>query len=237
MAELEYPKIDTLYERDDKHFVIVGKLKREEFGIIKKWSITEKVHGINARVTLYEDGKLKYGGRTDDAEILPEFHDYMMKTFTQERMKAVFWFHQHNDGGLSEIPKVVTIYGEGYGPHVISGSGKYRKDLSFRLFDCIVESKSGKWWLARNNLEDVASKLGIKCVPILGTIEKLPASIRDIELLFLGDSSGSVVAAEDCGQNDVRPEGIIAKCEPTLFNSKGYRVMWKLKFKDFTKGT
>jgi len=161
----------------------------------------------------------------------------MCKTFTPERMKAAFWIHPE-DGGPIKIPKSATIYGEGYGPHMMPGSGKYREDVSFRLFDCLVETESGKWWLERHNLEDVARKLGIKCVPILGIIEDLPKSSRDVDLLFSLFSRGlvsSIVAEEDCGKKDVTPEGVIAKCEPTLLNSKGYRVMWKLKLKDFKK--
>ena len=110
MTGLEYPKIDTLYERDGEHFVIAGKLRRQEFGNIKIWSVTEKVHGINSRVPLYENGVVVYGGKTDDAEIMPEIYDYMSKKFTQERMKAAFWVNPRREGPM-EIPKSATIYG------------------------------------------------------------------------------------------------------------------------------
>lgn len=224
MAGLEYPKIDTLYDRDDK-YIIVGKLRRQEFGNIKRWSITEKIHGTNTRVTLFENGEVFYGGKTDNAIIIPELLDYLKKTFTQEKMEVIFWLPNE------PIPKSVTIYGEGYGPRIVPGSGAYRKDVSFRLFDCLVISE-GNWWLERKNLEDVAIKLGIKCVPILGVIDFLPEDILQIEKIFL-DNRNRLVAVEEDGLASMTPEGIIAKTDELLFNRKGERVMWKLKIKDF----
>ena len=52
MVGLEYPKIDTLYDRDGR-YVNTWRLRRPEFGIINRWSITEKIHGMNTRATLF----------------------------------------------------------------------------------------------------------------------------------------------------------------------------------------
>lgn len=229
MTGLEYPKIDTLYDRDGK-YVIVGKLRRPEFGIIKRWSLTEKIHGMNTRVTLFDNGDVIYGGKTDDAIIPQELLDYLKKTFTPEKMKEVFWLSD------KPKPKSATIYGEGYGPKIVAGSGKYRKDISFRLFDSLIIGDSGNWWLERNNLEDIARKLGINCVPILGTIDFLPESPEDIKRIFLDDmNKNRLVAIEEGGMVDMIPEGIVAITEVPLFNKKGDRVVWKLKMKDFKR--
>ena len=227
MAGTEYPKIDTLYDRGEGHFVIVGKLRRPEFGNIKRWSITEKLHGRNTRVSLFNngiDGIVDYGGKTDEAEMPSELLEYLRKIFTVEKMKAAFWIDP------LKIPQSVTVYGEGYGPGMVPGSGVYRKDVSFRLFDCIIDS----WWLERPNLENVAEKLGIKCVPILGTIEDLPKSADEIECIFRNNKN-RLVAIEEGGLEAMIPEGIVAKSEQMLFNRKGQRVMWKLKRKDFKR--
>lgn len=226
MTGLEYPKIDTLYDRDGK-YIIVGKLRRQEFGNIKRWSITEKIHGTNTRVTLFDNGEVVYGGKTDNAIILPELLEYLKKTFTQEKMEATFWLPNE------PIPKSATIYGEGYGPRIVPGSGAYRKDVSFRLFDCLVISE-GNWWLERKDLEDVAMKLGIKCVPILGIIDFLPVDRLQIENIFL-DNRNRLVAIEEDGLVSMAPEGIVAKTDELLFNRKGERIIWKLKIKDFKK--
>lgn len=233
MAGTEYPKIDTLYDRDERHRVIVGKLRRPEFAIIKRYSVTEKLNGRNTRVSLFNnglDGIVDYGGKTDEADMPPELLEYLRKTFTVEKMRAAFWIDP------LKIPQRVTIYGEGYGPNMTHGSGIYRKDVSFRLFDCLVDT----WWLERANLENVAMKLEIKCVPILGIIDFLPTDASQIERLFL-DNINRLVAVEESEGNknndigNIRPEGIVAKSDPLLFNRKGERVMWKLKIKDFKK--
>lgn len=227
MARLEYPKIDTLYDRDGK-YIIIGKLRRQEFGNIKRWSITEKIHGMNTRTTLFDNGQVVYGGKTDDAIMPPELLEYLEKTFTPEKMKAVFWLSNE------PIPKSATIYGEGYGPEIKPESRVYRKDVSFRLFDCLVQSETGNWWLERKDLEDIARKLGIKCVPILGVIDFLPVDSSQIEKIFL-DNRNRLVAIEEDGMVHMVPEGIVAKTDELLFNRKGERVMWKLKIKDFKK--
>lgn len=225
MMDREYPKIDTLYNRDDRHFVIAGQLRRREFGIIKGWYLTEKIHGINTRATLFDNGEIEYGGKTDNAKILPELLEYLKRTFTPEVLKAALWLPNKT------LPKAATIYGEGYGPKMMPGSGKYRKDVSFRLFDCLIEGTDGSWWLERVDLEDVARKLGIKCVPIIGYIDRLPETAQDLYMIL----SESVVAREDGGIENSIPEGVVAKSEPPLFNKKGERVMWKLKLNDFKK--
>lgn len=232
MSGLEYPKIDTLYDRKFERFVDVNRLRRPEFGNIKRWSVTEKIHGTNTRVTLFCNGEVLYGGRTDDAEMSPDLIEYLEKTFTPEKMKKTFWLPNE------PIPKSATIYGEGYGPKIVPGSGIYRKDVSFRLFDCLVQSESGNWWLERKNLEDVARKLGIKCVPLLAIIDSLPVSVREIQHIFI-DHRDRTVVVEDGGQVEFasKGEGIVARTEPLLFNRRGERVMWKLKIKDFEKKT
>lgn len=227
MAGTEYSKIETLYDRDGGHFVIVGKLRRPEFGNIKIWSITEKLHGRNTRISLYDNGVVDYGGKTDEAEMPPELLEYLKETFPVEKMKVALWLPN------KPIPKQVTIYGEAYGPGMVPGSGLYRKDISFRLFDCLIDV----YWLGRNNLEDVARKLGIKCVPLLGIIDFLPTNVNEIEYL-LERNKQNLVAIEEGGSESVRSEGIVAKSEPMVFYREGEklkRAMWKLKIKDFKK--
>lgn len=224
MMSRRYPKIDTLYNRDDRHFVITGQLRRREFGIIKGWHLTEKIHGINTRVTLFDNGKVEYGGKTDDAIILPELLEYLKRTFPPEVLKAALWLPD------KELPTAATIYGEGYGPKMMPGSGKYRKDVSFRLFDCLIEGIDGSWWLERDNIEDVARKLGIKTVPIIGYIDRLPETAQDLNMIL----RESVVAREESG-TDAEPEGVVAKTDPLVYDKKGNILMWKLKMKDFKK--
>ena len=145
-------------------------------------------------------------------------------------MKHAFWLAN------KPVPKSATIYGEGYGPKTVAGSGKYRKDVSFRLFDSLVKDDNADWWLERKNLEIVARKLGIKCVPILGTIDFFPTSVEDLQKIFIDSNNRNrLVAIEEGGMVDMIPEGIVAMTDPPLTNRKGERVIWKLKIKDFKK--
>lgn len=231
MADLEYPKIDTLYNRDGERFVNVSRLRRREFAMIKRWYITEKIHGTNTRITLFDNGEVVYGGRTDEAEMPQKLLDYLTEIFTPEKMKKVFWLPNKS------VPKSVTIYGEGYGPGIVPGSGVYRSDVAFRLFDCLVKGDDGNWWLERHSLEDIAKKLGIKCVPLLGVIDFLPMCVEEVKRIFI-DNRDRMTVVEDGGQVEFVSdgEGIIAKPYPELlFNRKGERIMWKLKIKDFER--
>jgi len=170
MSGLEYPKLDTLYDRDEATFRVLNKVRRKEFETINLWEITEKINGRNTRVTLFDDEEIIYGGKTDDADIPTPLIKYLMDTFTLDKMKATFWRNYPEE----EPPKSVTLYGEGYGAKMASGSGMYRNNgVSFRLFDVLVGGENG-WWLERVNMEDVATKLGIRCVPLLGTLEIAP---------------------------------------------------------------
>ena len=58
----------------------------------------------------------------------------------------------------------MCLYGEGYGAR-IQGGGNYNPNgVDFVLFDILI----GEWWLQRKDVEDVATKLGITVVPIIG---------------------------------------------------------------------
>lgn len=214
----EYPKIETLYNRDEKTFgVITDKLRLAEFGNIRRWHITEKVDGTNVRVCLSSDGNVSFYGRTDNADMHINLKEYLQKTFLAEKLLAAFDNAKETE---------VVLFGEGYGAKIQKG-GSYRKGMSFRLFDVSV----GRWWLEPAAIADVAAKLNILTVPYLGEIENFPRSADDLKTL-LGNDGKSTVAIQD-GGTGVRAEGIVARTSPMLFTRRGERLMWKLKFRDF----
>ncbi len=214
--DTEYPKIETLYDRDEGHKVVMGKLRLAEFAIPRQWAITEKIDGTNIRVSIAEDGTVSYGGKADTAQIPAKFVAYVVATLPAEKVLAAF---PERDG------EPVVIYGEGYGAGIQKG-GIYRKDMALRIFDVLV----GPWWLEPANVADVAEKLGILTVPQLGTIDTLPASIGDLRDILAG---GWTKVAEG-GSGDYA-EGIVARTVPLLLTRKGERLMWKLKVRDFAK--
>jgi len=214
---IEYQKIETVYNRDDKtHRVKVGELRMPEFGNIKLWTITEKVDGTNVRICLSPDGSVFYGGRTDNAQMPVQLLNYLKEAFSADKLANAFEGPRDYD---------VILFGEGYGEKIQKGGGLYRKGVSFRLFDVLI----GEWWLELDSISDIANKLGIRTVPILGRIDSLPASLDALEILT---HNQSMVAVEDGGVGCVA-EGIVARTSPLLFTRKGERLLWKLKFRDF----
>lgn len=227
---MKYPKIKTLFRRDPKtHKIIVGDFEAEAFRHIPMWQITEKVHGVNTRVVLYEDGGYAFLDRAGKGKLPALLLDHLCKTFTLDRLGSVL----HDKG----TPPSVTLFGEGYGPKVQGGGGGYRDDASFRLFDVFVEDPGnplGGWWLEWADVADISEGLGVKTVPVLGTYNWATAT----SILRKGYNLDpkpllSVVAKEEGGDGCYRAEGIVAKPLVNLFTRSGARVVWKLKSKDF----
>lgn len=213
---MEYPKIETLWNRDERtHKVIPGALRLAEFGNIKVWRVTEKIDGMNVRVILAPDGTVTYTGRTDDAQMPVPLLAYLSQALPLTRLIDVF-----------DIGQQVILFGEGYGGKIQKG-GNYRPDPALRLFDVLV----GPWWLEPEAVTDVASKLNVLTVPDLGVIDYLPHTAG--ELTHILNSGHSVVSAMEGGNASYTGEGIVARTVPLMLTRRGERVMWKLKFKDF----
>ena len=210
----EYPKIETLYDRDERtHKVIPGKIRMPEFELVSRWLVTEKIDGTNIRVHL-KHGEVMYGGRTDAAQLHASLVEWLRTQLPAEKVRAAF------DPGVEAI-----LFGEGYGPKIQKGGGLYRSDVSFRLFDVLVVTPDRDWWLTFPNVSDVAAKLEIETVPVLGaslTFEEAIALVRRPSLVARTDGGAG------CDQ-----EGIVCRTDPLLFTRRGDRVMWKLKARDF----
>lgn len=220
---MEYRKIETMFERDDK-FKVTDKLKMPVIETISKWNVTEKIDGTNIRVILSKDGKLNFGGRTDAAQVPSQLLQHLFSTFTAEKMKEVFWRANETNGDIEPVSAV--LYGEGCGPGIQKGGGNYCKEKSFRLFDVLVD---GKWWLDWENTCDVAAKLGIKTAPFLGfwTLEEIIERVKS--------GVPSVVALEENGLSIIA-EGVIGRTVEPLFDKRGRRLIIKLKTHDFQNG-
>lgn len=215
---MEYGKIETLFERNEKFVVDPTKLKSKVIATINEWSVTEKIDGTNMRVTINEnDENFVIQGRTDRATMPGNPREYVESFFNAEKLKEVM--NLHGTGW-----EQVVLYGEWFGAGIQSG-GYYRKDKAFRLFDVLV---SGKWWLDWSAVEDIAEKLGIKTVPYLGqwTLDQIVDKVKE--------GIPSIVAQEE-GTAGAMAEGIVARPIETLFDKKGSRLIIKLKTKDFGK--
>lgn len=214
---MEYPKIETVFNRDEKTFKVKeDEIRLPEFSNIKHWWVTEKIDGTNIRI-LHEKGwpQVQILGRTNRAQTPTFLLKYLQETFTHEKLEKTF------DDARQNI--LITLYGEGYGARIQKG-GNYRpKDVSFRLFDVRV----GDWWLEPENILDIAYKLGINTTPNLGVMT-LEEAVK-----FIKSNPKSIVAKEEGGNPDYPMEGIVARSYPLVLRRNGKRVIWKLKQKDF----
>ncbi len=207
---MKYPKINTIWERDEnnKFRIIEGNYSKIEFTAVKKWSITEKIDGTNIRV-IYKNGIVSFGGRTDNAQIPANLYEYLQRTFTLPQMKELF--------GDADIQDVV-LFGEGYGPKIQKGGGLYRDDAGFILFDAYI----GGWWVLRDSIEDIASNIGIGCVPLIGTMG------IDEAVKYVQSKPDSLIA-----NKPKIMEGIVARSYPLMLFRNGDPLMWKLKARDY----
>jgi len=220
-----YPKIQSIYKRDEEtHKFLEGQWSVPEFEYLanNQWEWTEKVDGMNMRVIWHPinfgngvirdsvmdpfcyPSQIEFKGKTDNAQIPPHL---------LEKLKVMFPIEK-----FTEWDYPITLYGEGYG-YKIQHGGKYLGfDVSFVLFDVWIDG----WWLQKENIRDIASKLGIDVVPtvLYGTIHDAIWKVRDGFKSRWGDFPA---------------EGLVGKPLVELHNRKGERIVTKLKTKDFVR--
>jgi predicted DCC family thiol-disulfide oxidoreductase YuxK len=123
---------------------------------------------------------------------------------------------------IGEDKPSITLYGEGYGAGIQKGGGEYRADKGFVLFDVLID---GRWWLASSGVTEIAERLCIPRVPVLG-VWSLPEIIENVRAGMY-----STIA-----ENREHPsEGIVARPVQTLYDNRMKRIILKLKTRDFIK--
>lgn len=203
----EYPKIQSIFKRDERtHKFIENDFSLPEFEYLasNQWVWTEKIDGTNVRVGWDAESKqISFGGKTDNAQMPPFLLKKLQDTFTIDKFVQ------------SALP-TLCLYCEGYGAKIQKG-GKYIPDgVDAILFDILIDS----WWLRRDGIEDIASKLGLKVVPIVGqgTIYNAISAIKTGVKSTFGD---------------FQAEGMVLKPVIELFSRKGERIITKIKHVDF----
>lgn len=205
----EYHKIQTMFKRDMQNngkTLLEGQWTLPEFEYLahNQWVFTEKVDGTNIRILL-KNGCVYFGGKTDNAQIPAPLVARLNATFLPlaPQMQAIF----QGD---------VCLYGEGYGAKIQKVGGNYRPDQDFVLFDIRV----GDWWLQRADVEDVAMRLGLDIVPVIG--------------------EGTLYDAIEAAKNGIvsrwgafQAEGIVARPKTELCTRAGHRIITKIKTRDF----
>jgi ATP-dependent RNA circularization protein (DNA/RNA ligase family) len=224
---MEYVKINSLWKRQGWYFeegkknnpeyqkgrqsFIIGDYSEPEFGNVKKWRVDEKVDGTNIRI-IYQDGKVRFGGRTKDAQIPCHLLDYLQKNFGDWNFSRVFPCEQNQN-----YPHVI-LFGEGYGSKIQAVGGNYREDAGFILFDVWIDG----WWLKRDDAKEIANKFGIEVVPHIGimTEEEIVNFVKSKPL-------------SQCSRIPQMIEGVVCRSEPLTLFRNGKPIMFKLKCKEF----
>lgn len=206
----EYHKIQTIFKRDMTNkakTLLEGEWAKPEFEYLanNKWSFTEKVDGTNIRI-MFQDGHITFGGKTDSAQLPAQLVGCLNERFHPSMAEQLF-----NIFGCD-----ACLYGEGYGAKIQKGGGNYRADQDFVLFDVRV----GDYWLRREDVEDVAKKLRLDIVPIIGE-----GNLHDAIKLVKGDLLST--------WGNFQSEGIVARPSVELKTRAGERIIAKIKCRDF----
>jgi ATP-dependent RNA circularization protein (DNA/RNA ligase family) len=210
MDMIEYPKINTIWKRDmtNKGRIIDWDWACPEFEYLanNQWLFTEKVDGTNIRIHWLAGHGTRIGGRTEDAQIPTFLYDKIQDILPAEKFEK----------SIDKASELI-LFGEGYGARIQKGGGNYIPNgASFVLFDVLVD----KWWLERSDVEDVAKKLGIEVVPIIGS-GGLP------------DAAQRAKEGFESHWGPFTAEGIVMRSQVDLFNRKGERILAKIKHKDY----
>lgn len=219
----EYQKIQTLFKRDERNIIIPDQFTYPEFEVLKdlKWECTEKIDGTNIRIELESSGNpedgiiMSFKGRTDKAVIPEHLLTKLNWLFDRERLMEVLNITDETQNCN------ITLYGEGYGAKIQKGGNYISNDVNFILFDV----KIGKWWLDRESIKDIADKLGINAVPLMGYMT-IPEAIEYVKKGFK-----STIAEN----KDYDAEGLVLKAPCGLLKRDGERLITKIKTVDFRK--
>ncbi len=232
---MTYPKINSLYKRYEyEEAVLLGEKKKagkimegilacREFESIDYWTITEKVDGTNIRICMdtARANTVKFGGRTEGAQLPTSLLSVLQDIFTWEKMSTVF-----------KSAQSVMLFGEGYGGNI--QDGLYGVAPSFVLFDAYVDG----WWLDVSKVHQLARDLGIKSVPLLEHYivqQDMPGIYMTTFILTKKQVVDYVKLMPDSLVSHFeRPlEGVVARSEPLMLFRDGTPIMFKLKCKDF----
>jgi len=136
---------------------------------------------------------------------------HLQRTFTREKLLEQF----------KDVKRVV-LFGEGYGPKIQACGARYRSDVSFILFDVVVDG----WWLQKPSVLEIAQSLDIE-----HTINQVVMTTNEV-VEFVKSQPKSYIA-EDA---TLIMEGVIARSIPLmLFRQTHTPIMFKLKVRDFVQ--
>lgn len=219
-----YQKINTLYFRNEKTNVIEPErgYVKPEFELLKnvKWECTEKIDGTNMSVHISTHPAVQayiidIHGKTEKADIPQHLLKKMQTIFTEQNIINAF-------GPANECKShSIILHGEGYGVKIQAGGNYIKDDVNFILFDVQI----GDWWLERPAVEEIAAKLGIQVVPLIGYMT-IPEAEEYVKVGFK-----STIAEN----KNYDAEGLVLRAPLGLRDRAGSRLIVKVKTCDWRK--
>ena len=206
-----YKKIYCPFKRkSDKDVKVDTSIwNRPEFEYLanNEWEWTEKIDGTSIMVS-WDGDKVSIGGHTDTSEIPPLLSKWLSEKFLTPEMETIF----EQMFGESEV----KLYGEGISKETNQNYGFVNGN--FVLFDVQI----GEFILERKNVIDIAGKIGLDCVKLVGA-----GTIYDaVEYVKVPHFSNL--------DNKTYMEGVVIRPKVELFMRNGERVIAKVKVSDIT---
>ena len=191
---------------------------------------------------------VEYKGKTDNAVIPKMLEDFMKTTYTPDvifnglgikEFVPVSEFFEHNWLAIDEntkeaipdinrVPKMYTIYGEGYGAKIQACGSQYLKDSNKVIgFDVKVTSNNGdELYLLSKNRDEIMNKMGMPIVPTIGyfTIQEAINYVKRGFVSHVAENNKDFIA-----------EGLVCKSPVGLKNRQGQRIIFKVKTCDWNK--
>lgn len=191
---------------------------------------------------------VEYKGKTDNAVLPKMMEDFMKTTYTPDvifnglgikEFVPVSEFFEHNWLALDEkskeaipdinrVPKMYTIYGEGYGAKIQACGSQYLKDSNKVIgFDVKVTYNNGdELYLLNKNRDEIMNKMGMPIVPTIGyfTIQEAIDYVKRGFVSHVAENNKGFIA-----------EGLVCKSPVGLKNRQGQRIIFKVKTCDWNK--
>lgn len=191
---------------------------------------------------------VRFRGKTDNAEIPKKLLAFMEKTYTPDVVLPALGlkdfipeseFEEHNWGikndktgeftpDYSFVPKMWTVYGEGYGVGIQACGFNYLKTENKIVgFDVKVTPQNGMpIYLLKDAVDDILTKMGMPIVETVGYFT-IPEAIEYVKRGFKS------FIAED--NPDFMAEGLVCKAPDGILDRRGNRIVFKVKHCDWNK--
>ena len=151
---MQYPKIETVWDRDEKTFrVKPGELRWPEFAALRFWHVTEKIDGCNGRFAWHE-GRLWCGS-----------HKQMLARHSASPWWRVAASHDL-EGRLRSVPGVLFVC-ELYGPLRSQGIDLAYGQDDVRMVCVDAFNISTQKYLDWMTVRQVAARARLPLVPVL----------------------------------------------------------------------